>query len=206
MAMGEPIGQAALLTQNNRPGGIYPPQLNAGAGQVHIALMGDPTLRMHPWSPPANLNGAVNASGVTFTGERSSDGAVSGYYIYKSNSESGSFVRISQSERSCYIIHGFSRRRSEPLYGSRLETGANPGGFIFQFEPGNLFSRSDQRPRTLHRHLAIWKSCRSVQGGVILQWINTSQDVRSFEIQRRTLPGSTFTKIGVGARHRIIIF
>jgi hypothetical protein len=34
------------VTQNNRHDGFYRNELNNGAGQIHIALMGDPTLRM----------------------------------------------------------------------------------------------------------------------------------------------------------------
>ncbi|HUS35884.1 MAG TPA: fibronectin type III domain-containing protein, partial [Verrucomicrobiae bacterium] len=54
MALGEPIGYCATLTQNNKTNnvGLYPPQINAGFGQVHIALMGDPSLRMHIVKPP----------------------------------------------------------------------------------------------------------------------------------------------------------
>jgi len=46
MALGETIGFSTLLTQNNGPGGLYQNQMNSCAGQIHIALMGDPTLRM----------------------------------------------------------------------------------------------------------------------------------------------------------------
>src|SRR5438105_2940413 len=47
MALGETIGYGARLTQNNGPGGLYQNQLNSCARQIHIALMGDPTLRLH---------------------------------------------------------------------------------------------------------------------------------------------------------------
>jgi len=47
MALGEPIGFGARLTQNNGPGGLYQNQVNSCAEQIHIALMGDPTLRLH---------------------------------------------------------------------------------------------------------------------------------------------------------------
>ena len=51
MALGESIGAAAKITQENAEQGLYPPHLH-GAGQVHIALLGDPTVRAHPVAPP----------------------------------------------------------------------------------------------------------------------------------------------------------
>ena len=59
MGLGETIGVRTLLAQNNH--GLYKNQVNLGTGQVHIALMGDPTLRMHIVAPPAN----VAASGLS---------------------------------------------------------------------------------------------------------------------------------------------
>src|SRR5690606_40843914 len=50
MAMGETAGYCIRLSQNNRFRGTYPPFVQ-GVGQVHIALMGDPTLRMFPVRP-----------------------------------------------------------------------------------------------------------------------------------------------------------
>src|SRR6185436_8869270 len=45
MGLGETIGYSTRLSQNNN--GLYSP-VSSGSRQVHIALMGDPTLRMHP--------------------------------------------------------------------------------------------------------------------------------------------------------------
>src|SRR5205807_6962433 len=56
MALGETIGFGARLTQNNGPGGLYRNQMNNCASQIHIALMGDPTLRMHVVAPPSGLS------------------------------------------------------------------------------------------------------------------------------------------------------
>src|SRR5947207_1300089 len=55
MGIGENIGFCARLTQNNGPSGLYRNQINSAAGQIHVALMGDPTLRMHSVAPPSAL-------------------------------------------------------------------------------------------------------------------------------------------------------
>ena len=67
MALGLPIGYSARLTQNNGPGGLYENQVNSAAGQIHIALMGDPTLRIHTVSPATAVAANVTSSGVNLT-------------------------------------------------------------------------------------------------------------------------------------------
>ena len=97
MAMGEPISVSTVLSQNNRYDGTYEQQ-NWGTHQVHAALLGDPTLRMHPVIPPSNLSAAVSGSGVNLTWSGSKDTAIQGYYVYRANSANGPFTRISGSQ------------------------------------------------------------------------------------------------------------
>jgi len=96
MALGETIGYSTRLTQNNGPAGLYRTQTNTYAGQVHIALMGDPTLRMHPVGPPSNLAGLATAQGIQLSWSASSD-SVLGYNIYRATDSSGSFARLNAS-------------------------------------------------------------------------------------------------------------
>jgi hypothetical protein len=63
---------------------------------AHIALMGDPSLRLHPVKPPSSLSTIVNNNEVRLNWHRSPDNAVSGYYIYRSDSLSGSFSLLTQ--------------------------------------------------------------------------------------------------------------
>lgn len=93
MGLGHPIGFSAQLTQNINRGGPYPPH-NQGTHEVHIALLGDPTLRMHPVLPPGALNSSVSGGAVTLTWERSPDTSLVGYHLYRSVSLAGPFVRV----------------------------------------------------------------------------------------------------------------
>jgi hypothetical protein len=88
MALGETIGYSARLSQNNST--LYPAQ--SFARMIHVALMGDPTLRMHIVKPPANLT-AVTGSGVQLSWSASTD-PVLGYHIYRSGSTDGPFTRL----------------------------------------------------------------------------------------------------------------
>ncbi|MBS1583425.1 MAG: thrombospondin type 3 repeat-containing protein [Bacteroidetes bacterium] len=91
MGMGETIGYSTTLTQNNGNGHYEP--ANPSAGRVHIALLGDPTLRMNMVRPPSNLAGAVAGSNATLTWTASSD-AVLGYHVYRFNTAGQSWVRL----------------------------------------------------------------------------------------------------------------
>jgi hypothetical protein len=91
MGQGHPIGYAARLTQNNA--GLYPTGLCPRG--VHIALMGDPSLRLQPIAPPSALTAtrATGAKSVTLQWTASTD-TVAGYYVYRAASFAGPFTRI----------------------------------------------------------------------------------------------------------------
>jgi hypothetical protein len=93
MALGETIGSAARLTQNNGNGGLYRNQLNSSAGNTFIALMGDPTLRLHPVAPPGSVTGTQSATSVNIGWTASSD-AVLGYHVYRAPTARGPFTRL----------------------------------------------------------------------------------------------------------------
>ncbi|MFM8568552.1 MAG: hypothetical protein ACKOB6_02980, partial [Candidatus Kapaibacterium sp.] len=84
MGLGETVGDSYLNTLNNRStylAGVYP---NA----VHIALMGDPTLRMLHGSVPPVTNLRVDQvtepkKGVKLSWTVPSGGGITGYYLYR---------------------------------------------------------------------------------------------------------------------------
>ena len=94
MALGAPIGFSTLVTQNNRYDGFYRNELNNGAGQIHIALMGDPTLRMHVVSPPAHLSARSKGNNLELEWEPAG-GSIEGYYVYSAERPEGPFTRLS---------------------------------------------------------------------------------------------------------------
>ena len=197
MAMGEPIGYSALLTQNNKTNnvGIYPPQINAGFGQVHIALMGDPSLRMHIVKPPTSLSGTAGANGVALTWQKSTDPEVIGCYIYKASSAAGPFTRISGNDPIATTMFTDASGSAESVYMARaLKLEQTPAGSYYNLSQGAFYPDSagaSGRPET-PRNLAV---STINQGGITLNWIGSSGNVRSFIIERRTLPGGAFAKI-----------
>ena len=94
MALGENIGYGARLTQNNN-GVLYQPA-NYGAEWVHIALMGDLSLRTDYIKPITSL--VITAplhNGAILNWTASPDAGVIGYYVYRSDSAYGYFQQVS---------------------------------------------------------------------------------------------------------------
>ena len=92
LGLGEPIGYAAKIAQNNPNGGLYRNQINSAAGSIHLGLMGDPTLRLHIVAPPSN----VSASAGQITWSASPDSVV-GYHVYRAATAAGPFTRVTTS-------------------------------------------------------------------------------------------------------------
>jgi len=85
MALGESIGEALLYTQNR-------PSLTTSSNQqVHIGLLGDPTLRMHVIAPASSLAAVQNGAAVDLSWTASTD-TVLGYHVYRRNG--GAWTRL----------------------------------------------------------------------------------------------------------------
>lgn len=90
MALGETIGYGVRVTQNNN-GDLFSGYI-AGDGVTargtHIALMGDPTLRLHSVAAPEGLNVAVQpGSGVNLWWSASAEDTILGYKVFTSVDE-----------------------------------------------------------------------------------------------------------------------
>ncbi|MDX1951384.1 MAG: FN3 associated domain-containing protein [Verrucomicrobiota bacterium] len=93
MGLGAPIGHSTKLSQNNPYNGLYGGP-GYGSRMVHVALLGDPTLRMHPVIPPSNLNVALSGSSATLSWTASTDTDLVGYHVYRASSLNGTFTRL----------------------------------------------------------------------------------------------------------------
>ena len=99
MGMGKPIGFSTRVSQNNNsyynvPG--YPNLPNSRRG-VHMALMGDPSLRMKIVAPPANFSVTTNTNGATLSWSAAPEPSLLGYAIYRAANPAGPFARLNTS-------------------------------------------------------------------------------------------------------------
>lgn len=76
---GQPIGTAAVMSLNN-DGTLY--QAGRYTRGVHIALLGDPTLRFFPVPPPQNIAATVTTDSIVLRWNAPA-GAIAGYAVYR---------------------------------------------------------------------------------------------------------------------------
>nr|MDQ3073107.1 T9SS type A sorting domain-containing protein [Bacteroidota bacterium] len=95
MALGESIGYSTWITQNDY-GNYFRTLIPGNPAIVTAALMGDPTLRLHPIAP-AGVVTVENFSEaeVHVNWTTSADTGIAGYYVYRASSMGLPFNRIS---------------------------------------------------------------------------------------------------------------
>lgn len=96
MVLGKNIGFSELTTHNNYYRYFY--SYNYGIGYMHIALMGDLTLRQHIIAPPSDIQFTfpTGGSSVLINWTPSPD-TVDGYYVYRSTEPFGKYDRVTPS-------------------------------------------------------------------------------------------------------------
>ncbi|MDQ2769713.1 MAG: hypothetical protein M3Y54_04345, partial [Bacteroidota bacterium] len=89
MGLGETVG---YCTRRSQP--INDINHATGGGEVHTALLGDPTLHLHVLAPPTNLTATIAGSTAALAWAASPE-PVAGYYVYRAPTAAGPFFRIS---------------------------------------------------------------------------------------------------------------
>ncbi|MGF1449368.1 MAG: hypothetical protein ACFB20_08130, partial [Opitutales bacterium] len=92
MGLGYSLGECLLLSQNNRDTYIGS---RGGDGDIHLNLMGDPTLRVFVCEPASGLSGSPSGSSATLTWVASPNTDIVGYHVYRDNN--GTFERLTSS-------------------------------------------------------------------------------------------------------------
>ena len=197
MALGETTGFGIRRSQNNASH-LYG-VTNQGTREVHIALMGDPTLRMHPVIPPSNLQVGSTATGASVNWGGSSDTDLQGYYVYRSPSPDGPFTRVSNS-----AVSGTSFQDTPPVAGTytymvrALKLERSPSGTYFNLSQGIFATAtvnggpSETVPTAPSGLTALALSTTAIDLG----WNDNSSNETGFRIQRSSSTGSTEIQVG----------
>ena len=131
MGMGETIGYAARVSQNNSGTYFY------GYGpEIHVALMGDPTLRMHVVAPPTNVAVAAGVGTATVSWTASAD-TVAGYHVYRGATDAGPFTRLTSALVTATSFVDTAAPAGTPVYlvrAVKLET--TPSGSYWNASTG----------------------------------------------------------------------
>ena len=194
MAMGATIGDGLILSQNNKPGDSYFPD-GQGVNEVHISLLGDPTLTLHPVLPPRDLQASGGAS-VQLSWNTSQDSDLLGYHVFRSRAGETSFQRItsdpvggaSYTDRPTagdyvYMVRALKREQT----GSGTYLNLSPGVIATASATG----QAPQPPAAPSNLSANAPSPTSV----LLSWTDASSTEASFRIERRSLTESQFSEI-----------
>lgn len=93
MGLGDPIGYSARISMSNN-GTLY--QSGIAPMGIHMALMGDPTLVLHPFLQPQQLSAVPAGLGIQLSWSPVA-GAL-GYHIYRKADGSDTFERLTSSD------------------------------------------------------------------------------------------------------------
>ena len=187
MGMGEPISRGILQSMNNSNqsdygyepyyswdpsyaeyGGVYPPSDYAN---VHMALMGDPTLRMHYVAPPTALV-LEDVSGMAELAWQPSAETVAGYHIYHFNGN-GEPVLLNQTPvpSTTYLTSiPFNEQDEYMVRATKLEN--TPSGSYWNLSIGAIkkscvFTLDATEHQILQNE--TWSTDRNVRGEVIVE-------------------------------------
>ncbi|HRY31556.1 MAG TPA: PKD domain-containing protein [Bacteroidales bacterium] len=194
MGLGEPIGYSTLVSQNNS--GLY--YAGYGARFIHIALMGDPTLRNDVLAPPTNLLAVMNTNHTVLTWSPSPDNVL-GYYIYRKYITDQEYTRITPDPvvipfytDSCLADSGTFTYMVRAI---ALQT--NASGSYYNLSQGifdsvwhdNLFEVTAMAAYTLQNNMASFTNS-SVNAGQYLWDFGDGSYSTEAEPQHQFLPGS----------------
>lgn len=133
--MGEALGYCARKSQNN----VSDLVANNNAHLVHIALMGDPTLKLYPVMSPKNMTTTSNAAenSATLGWDHSADPDFDGYQIFRSSAKSGPYkllATVSKMTSSYKDIYPLDSINHYFVHAYRIET--SPSGSYYNLSPG----------------------------------------------------------------------
>ncbi len=98
MSLGENIGYSARLSQNNYYSFTSPDAFgyfyNSSPTFIHIALMGDPTLRLHPIQKVNSVNATSTTDSLKVSLAWTTSAGASGYVISRARSLYGKYVPV----------------------------------------------------------------------------------------------------------------
>jgi hypothetical protein len=147
MGLGGTLGHVVRTTQNNGRELLYHNQRNHHLNLIHIALMGDPSLRLYPMVPPTDLEVFRNMKReVTLqwkSGETADDAAGTFYLVFRSNFPTGPFIRITPKVVDGTEFRDMNVQRGSHTYMVRkMRLEKTPSGSFYNLSQGVLVTVS----------------------------------------------------------------
>lgn len=151
MALGENIGYGTRLTQNE-DGTLYEGNFNGSQRSIHIALMGDPTLRMHTALPVGSVTATEKSTKrIEVKWTTSPDSDIVGYHVYRATNMYGVWGRVTKD-----IVTGTNYVDADPFQGNNvymvraMKKETSPSGTYYNFSQGMFDSLSVSFPANIN--------------------------------------------------------
>lgn len=201
LGMGETAGYAMWVSQNGSlaGGGGYTPNTDA---RTHTGLMGDPSLRLYAVEPPRNLTAISHNSQVALAWSASTENALLGYHVYRSDNIEGPYTRLTASPlgTESYADGTVSIGQTYCYMVRTLKCESTPGGTFDNLSVGIPISVTVSTaalavpgaPGTP----TVAQSCST---SALLTWVDTSAGETGFRIERQVNAGGSFSPIGTVA-------
>jgi Bacterial Ig-like domain (group 3)/Chitobiase/beta-hexosaminidase C-terminal domain/Calx-beta domain len=199
MALGETIGYAARVTENN-DGYLYTPFgfSMAGVRGVQMGLMGDPTLRLYTVLPPQQLQAASSNGTVTLSWNASPESNLLGYLVYKGASGGGPFTNLTPSfiATPAYTDNSVTPGSSYTYLVKTVKLETTPAG-TFQNPSVGVFASITASSSATSIPLAPTglQVAASNSTTLNLVWTDNDSNAAGYQIQRSSNAGEAFTTL-----------
>lgn len=184
MALGETIGYSARITQDNGTNGVYAPH-NNGAGEVHVALIGDPSLRAHPIPQVKNLTGQMEGSSMVLSWQPPEVEGFAGVLIYRAASPKGPYQRLTPDPVAGSRISIFNPDAGGTFMVKAVALTRSPSGSYYNASVGTLYP--DPLADLVTTVPAVPENLAARATGpssIMLTWVSASANNNGFNIQR----------------------
>jgi hypothetical protein len=138
MGMGDNIGYSSFVNMNSASSQY---DNDSFTRTIHISLMGDPSLRLYPVTPPSNGSAYLNTSNASVLNWNAPLDSILGYHIYRSDSATGPFTRLTSNYITDTTYTDLSVQPIDKAYyyivkSVKLETSAS--GSYYNLSQGNF--------------------------------------------------------------------
>lgn len=132
MALGQPIGFSARVSQNNSF--RYTPGF--GARSVHVALLGDPTLRLHPVEQPV-FTRSEQVGEIVHLEWNVSDSAIEDFAVYRKETSEEDFVLLGHTNGASLFSDSIVKPQTSYVYQIRsIKLERSPSGTYYNSSVG----------------------------------------------------------------------
>ena len=199
MGTGETIGYSIRQSMNSQFATVSDPAyapINYPGGGTHLALMGDPSLRMHAVEPPRGLTATRSHRGVNLTWRPSAEVPLLGYHVYRAVSATGPFTRLTAPALSspAFADAAISPESAYTYMVRTLKLESSPGGTYENLSLGSMISimaNTSGAPANPTNLSARQHSSENVQLG----WTDNADNESGYRVERMDGSAGSFVPV-----------